>query len=311
VIYTSGSTGQPKGVMVEHQGIVNRLNWMQKAYPISSGDCILQKTPYTFDVSVWELLWWSFQGAKVVMLESGGEKEPAKIIKAIEKHGVSTMHFVPSMLNAFLTYIEQFPIRQETRNLRQVFASGEALGIEQVHQFTRLIGNQDTALHNLYGPTEASVDVSYFDCREVKNRSIIPIGKPIDNIQLHIFNKSLGLSPIGVAGELCISGAGLARGYLNNKKLTSEKFIPHPFKEGERLYKTGDLARWLPDGNIEFLGRKDHQLKIRGHRIEAGEIEQALLQHPDIQSCVVIGKELESGKELVAYLVGKTASIDE
>ncbi|MCB9348850.1 MAG: amino acid adenylation domain-containing protein [Lewinellaceae bacterium] len=305
IIYTSGSTGRPKGVMIEHQGVVNRLNWMRKAYPIGATDCILQKTPYTFDVSVWELLWWSLQGAKVAILEPGGEKEPAKIVAAIEKYRVTAMHFVPSMLNAFLAYIRQFPISGETLSLKQVFASGEALGAEQIRQFFHLIGNEQTALHNLYGPTEASIDVSYYDCRELGNQSIVPIGKPIDNIQLYIINKNEQLTPIGIAGELCISGAGLARGYLNNPELTAQKFIPHPFEAGKRFYKTGDLARWLPDGNIEFLGRIDHQLKIRGYRIEAGEIEQYLLQHPSIQSVVVIGKEMGQGKELAAYLVAR------
>lgn len=307
IIYTSGSTGQPKGVMIEHQGIVNRLNWMQNAYPIGQGDCILQKTPYTFDVSVWEVLWWSLQGATVVMLEPKSEKEPAKIIETIAKYQVSTMHFVPSMLNAFLAYVHQFPIQQETQSLRQVFASGEALGMEQIHQFNQLIGNKQTLLHNLYGPTEASIDVSYFDCRELGNKSMVPIGKPIENIELHIINKNRELVPLGITGELCISGVGLARGYVNNPILTAEKFIPHPFKEGERLYKTGDLARWLPDGNIEFLGRIDHQLKIRGYRIEAGEIEQALLAYPTVESVVVIGykKKKEESQELVAYLTAQ------
>jgi len=215
------------------------------------------------------------------------------------------MHFVPSMLTAFLGYVQQFPITTATKSLRQVFASGEALGVEQVQQFFQHIGNSKTALHNLYGPTEASIDVSYFDCQTLGNSTIVPIGKPIENIQLQILNSNQQLVPIGTAGELYISGIGLSRGYLNNPTLTAEKFIPHPFKEEERLYKTGDLARWLPDGNIEFLGRIDHQLKIRGYRIEAGEIEQALLAHEAIQSAVVIGLDFENSKELVAYLVPK------
>lgn len=303
IIYTSGSTGQPKGVMIEHQAIVNRLNWMQNVYPIAEGDCILQKTPYTFDVSVWELLWWALQGAKVGMLAPGAEKEPDKIIEAIERYKVTTMHFVPSMLSAFLQHITVHPLSGQTHSLRQVFTSGEALNASQVLDFRRLVGSQ-VSLHNLYGPTEASIDVSYFDCSQIENPAqSVPIGKPIENIQLYILDKQLEVLPIGVAGELHIGGIGLARGYLNNESLTQEKFIPHPFTLGERLYKTGDLARWLPNGDIEFLGRMDHQLKIRGYRIEAGEVEQALLQHPAIQNCVVVGKEIGGNQELVAYVV--------
>ena len=241
------------------------------------------------------------------MLTPGAEKEPAKIIEAIARHQVSTMHFVPSMLAAFLGYIQKAPLQEETKSLRQVFASGEALGLVQVQQFFGHINNPTTALHNLYGPTEASIDVSYFDCHTLGNRNMVPIGKPIDNIQLHIINEQKELTPLGIAGELCISGVGLSRGYLNNPILTAEKFIPSPFKEGERLYKTGDLARWLPDGNIEFLGRIDFQLKIRGYRIEAGEIEQALLSHPSIHHCTVVGKTINKDTELVAYIVAKEA----
>ncbi|MCB0599239.1 MAG: amino acid adenylation domain-containing protein, partial [Phaeodactylibacter sp.] len=303
VIYTSGSTGWPKGVMIQHSGIVNRLNWMQHAYPIGPGDCILQKTPYTFDVSVWELIWWSMQGAKLALLGPGEEKDPSRILDAISRYGVTTMHFVPSMLGAFLAYLEQHPAGRQSQSLRQVFASGEALSASQVNRFFQLIGNENTALHNLYGPTEASIDVSYYDCRLLGAGSVVPIGKPIENIALYILDGQEKLSPVGIAGELCISGIGLARGYLNNPELTADKFIPHPFREGERLYRTGDLARWLPDGNIEFLGRIDHQLKIRGYRIEAGEVEQALLEHPAIKSAVVEGREFRQGKELVAYLV--------
>ncbi|MEK4732085.1 non-ribosomal peptide synthase/polyketide synthase [Paenibacillus sp. FSL L8-0641] len=305
VIYTSGSTGKPKGVMIENYSVINRINWMQKQYPIAEGDVILQKTPYTFDVSVWELLWWSFTGAKVCLLIPGGEKNPEEIVKAIEKNKVTTMHFVPSMLSVFLEYVEEKGIIEEIASLKQVFASGEALNLKQVEKFNKLLYKEKgTSLHNLYGPTEATVDVSYFGCSTEEELELVPIGKPIDNIKLYVVSKEKGLQPIGVAGELCIAGDGLARGYLNRPELTEEKFAANPFAPGERMYRTGDLARWLPDGNLEYLGRIDHQVKIRGYRIELGEIENRLLKHETIKEAVVLDKEGADGnKYLCAYVV--------
>ncbi|BBB93454.1 MAG TPA: non-ribosomal peptide synthetase [Methylomusa anaerophila] len=305
VIYTSGSTGKPKGVLIEHYSLINRLNWMQKSYPIGEKDTILQKTPYTFDVSVWELFWWSLQGSRVCFLQPGGEKDPGKIVDEIEKNKVTTMHFVPSMLNAFLEYIEGGMDLKRLASLRQVFASGEALPLQQVKRFNNsLNASNNTKLHNLYGPTEASIDVSYFDCSSGEELNVIPIGKPIDNIRLYVLDKSQRLQPVGVTGELYIAGDGLARGYLNRPDLTAEKFVSDPFTPGERMYRTGDLARWLPDGNIEYLGRIDHQVKIRGLRIELGEIENQLLSHPAIKEAVVVTKESKEGsKYLCGYVV--------
>lgn len=304
VIYTSGSTGKPKGTMIEHSSVINRLNWMQKKYPIGIGDMILQKTPFTFDVSVWELFWWCFKGAGVCFLKHGGEKDPEAIVDAVEKYGITTMHFVPSMLNAFLDFIEASGDWNRLGSLRQVFASGEALTLKQVHRFNALLYQRvGTTLHNLYGPTEATVDVSYYDCSPWKGPEFVPIGRPIDNICLYVVDKNNRLQPVGIAGELCIAGDGLARGYLNRTELTAEKFIPNPFLPGARMYRTGDLARWMPDGNIEYLGRIDYQVKIRGFRIELGEIETQLLKHRAIKEAVVVDFNIGDEKNLAAYFV--------
>jgi amino acid adenylation domain-containing protein/FkbM family methyltransferase len=325
VIYTSGSTGKPKGTMIEHRSLVNRLNWMQKAYPLEEKDVILQKTPFIFDVSVWELFWWSFRGASLCMLGPGEEKNPASIIEAVETNKVTVMHFVPSMLNAFLEFLESMPTQHVNKltGLRLVFASGEALAVNHVERFNRLLNRVlNTRLINLYGPTEATVDVSYFNCPTAGIPGNIPIGKPIDNIKLYIIDRELHLQPMEIPGELCISGVGLARGYINKPELTAEKFDQdffdfhdyHDDKKKEtilqksppgrrRLYKTGDLVRWLPDGNIEFLGRMDHQVKIRGFRIELGEIENRLLSHEAIKEAVVIAVASGGGENyLRAYI---------
>jgi amino acid adenylation domain-containing protein len=307
VIYTSGSTGKPKGVMVEHKAIVNRLLWMQKEYPLSVEDVILQKTTYTFDVSLWELLWWSFTGAKVCLLGPGEEKDILAIIRAIERNQVSVMHFVPSMFTIFLDHISQYQETSRIKTLKRIFASGEALGLKQVLDFNHNIRKVNgTELINLYGPTEAAVDVTYFNTSIGDFEKEIPIGKPIDNTSLYIIEKHDILSPIGVPGELCISGVCLARGYLNRPELTAEKFVENPFIPGERMYRSGDLARWLPDGNIEFLDRIDKQVKIRGFRIELGEIESRLLDIEEVKEAVVLAREDEVGdKYLCAYIVGE------
>lgn len=313
LIYTSGSTGKPKGVMIEHFSIVNRLGWMQSQYPIGTGDRILQKTPFTFDVSVWELFWWSMTGAEVVFLAPGMEKDPIVIAETIQKKKITTMHFVPSMLSAFLDCIEENKGCYDFHGLRQVFVSGEAISRQQVERFKCLIADiYGTKLYNLYGPTEATVDVSYFDCLQEYDYKSIPIGKPIFNTKLFIVDAKNRLKPIGIAGELCIAGDGLARGYLNREDLTNEKFVPNPFSEkDEKMYHTGDLARWLPDGNIEYLSRMDYQVKIRGVRIELGEIESKLYEFGKeagkteiIKETVVIdGTDEEGDKYLCAYFV--------
>jgi len=306
VIYTSGSTGKPKGVMIEHRSLMNRLSWMQNAYPINENDVILQKTPFYFDVSVWELFWWGFQGAKLCFLMPGGEGIPLAIVETIKKHKISVMHFVPSMLNVFLDYLEGKSAEEikKLSSVKQVFASGEALTPSHVRKYNNIFGKYtDTKLTNLYGPTEATVDVSYFDCPANGNIENIPIGKPIDNTKFFII-KDNRLLPVGETGELCVSGVGVARGYINNTKLTNEKFVDNPFLPGELMYRTGDIARWLPDGNIEYLGREDNQVKIRGLRIELGEIESTIRDFHSINDCIaVVKKYSENIILIIAYVV--------
>ena len=310
MIYTSGTTGNPKGVMCHHRGLINRIEWMQNKYPIDSSDTILQKTTYTFDVSVWEIIWWSFTGAKVVMLEPGGEKEPAAICAAIARSQITTIHFVPSMLKAFLMHLSENPADiPRIRSLRNVFSSGEALKPEYVRDFYKQLktyGN-NTKIANFYGPTEASIDVTYYDCQE--DQEIIPIGKPISNTSIFIRNGNC-LCGIKVPGELCIAGVGVAKGYHGSEAMTNEKFIRNPYGEG-KLYRTGDLARWLPDGNIEYLGRLDEQVKIRGFRIELEGIAKVIRKQPGIIDTVVIAQSDGSDdKYLCAYLVA-SKEVDE
>jgi amino acid adenylation domain-containing protein len=301
IIYTSGSTGRPKGVMIEHRPVINRVSWMQNFSPLDENDVILHKTPLLFDVSIWELFWWTLAGARVCLLGPGMEKDPTAMIGTISKTGVSTMHFVPSMLQAFMEYCEANGSSSRLGSLRRVFASGEALKPDHCSKFLQLFtdGNH-TRLINLYGPTEATVDVSYYDCAEPHPRGIIPIGAPIDNTTLLVMNRQLQLQGVGVPGELCIAGAGLARGYLNRPPQTGTSFPKLPLLEGKRIYRTGDLARFLPDGNIEFLGRIDHQVKIRGFRIELGEIEQCLARVGGFQETVVLLKHDSAGDPLLA-----------
>ncbi|MFF2886826.1 amino acid adenylation domain-containing protein [Paenibacillus sp. NPDC057967] len=305
VLYTSGSTGQPKGVMIEHHSVVNRIGWMQKEYGLDASSVILQKTPITFDVSVWELFWWSFAGARLVLLPPGGEKDPALMLDTINRHSVTTMHFVPSMLHLFLEHPDLLRGEAKLESLTHVFASGEALTTDQAERFRERIGVPFGAkLINLYGPTEATVDVSYYDCSTGPVPIQVPIGKPIDNIALYIVSGAMALQPVGIAGELCISGVGLARGYMGRPDLTEERFVRNPFRKGSLMYRTGDLARWLPDGTIQYLGRIDHQVKLRGLRIECGEIEHVLLRHPAVSEAVVMKRTAASGSEyLCAYVV--------
>lgn len=302
MIYTSGSTGKPKGVMNIHRSLSNRLHWMQQAYQLTPADHILQKTPFSFDVSVWEFFWPLLTGARLVVARPGGHQDPTYLVSIIAEQHITTLHFVPSMLQAFLMDTEL----QRCTNLKRVICSGEALTLELQERFFKHFDANSTELHNLYGPTEAAIDVTYWQCRPESNQWIVPIGYPIANTQIYILDRSHRPVPIGVPGELYIGGIGLARGYFNRPELTAEKFIPDPFNQqaGARLFKTGDLARYRADGAIEFLGRIDHQVKIRGFRIELGEIEVVLTQHPAIKEAVVVAREDTPGnKRLVAYLV--------
>ncbi|MNC02791.1 Linear gramicidin synthase subunit B [compost metagenome] len=297
VLYTSGSTGQPKGVMLSHRGVVNRLLWMQQAYPLAADDHVLQKTPFAFDVSVWEFFWPLLVGARLHVAIPDGHKEPGYLANVIRKQDIGVVHFVPSMLQQFL----QHPgVADRTGSLRHIVCSGEALPIDVQKDALEMFPN--THLHNLYGPTEASVDVSFWECRTEPDATSVPIGTPVANTQLYILDSTMSPVPDGVAGELFIGGIQLARGYLGRPDLTAERFVANPFKAG-RLYATGDLARFRADGTIEYIGRTDYQVKIRGFRIEIGEIEAILGEHPAVDACVVVVHEWSaSDKRLTAFL---------
>jgi amino acid adenylation domain-containing protein len=299
VIYTSGSTGKPKGAMNVHGGLSNRLLWMQERYELKGSDRVLQKTPYTFDVSVWEFFWPLLSGAVLVMARPGGQQDGEYLRETIQRYGITTMHFVPPMLSAWLE-VEGV---ERCGSLKRVICSGEALGAEAARKFQQRLGGAE--LHNLYGPTEASIDVSWWECRREWEKDFVPIGQPIANTGLYVLDGGMKPVPVGVGGELYIGGTGLGRGYLNRPELTGEKFVPNPFGEGgERLYRTGDLARWMEEGTIEFLGRLDHQVKVRGYRIELGEIETALSEQAGVEQAVVLAREDRAGeKRLVGYVV--------
>ena len=299
VIYTSGSTGQPKGAMNTHHGICNRLLWMQQAYRLTPADRVLQKTPYSFDVSAWEFFWPLSAGARLVLARPGGHREPHYLASLIETEQITICHFVPSMLRAFL---EEPGLQPRCRSLREVFCSGEALSEDLPERF---FAQMSAGLHNLYGPTEAAIDVTFWACKRGSSGRI-PIGRPVANTKVYVLDQRLQPVPVGVSGELYIGGVQLARGYLNRPELTAERFLPNPFTPGERLYRTGDQVRWRPDGNLEFLGRLDQQVKLRGFRIELGEVEAVLGQHPQVREAVVLLREDHPGDQhLVAYVVSR------
>ncbi|CRM27937.1 Gramicidin S synthase II [Pseudomonas sp. 28 E 9] len=299
VIYTSGSTGQPKGVINEHAGVVNRLLWMQDAHSLKAQDAVLQKTPFSFDVSVWEFFWPLMTGARLVMARPGGHKEPAYLCDVIESERITTLHFVPSMLDVFLAHGDV----GQAAGLVRVMCSGEALPGSLVRRFKQQLPG--IGLYNLYGPTEAAVDVTAWNCASSDVPDNTPIGKPIANTRMYVLDEQLQPVPLGVVGELFIGGVQVARGYLNRAQLTAERFLKDPFSEG-RMYRTGDLGRYLPDGNLEYLGRNDDQVKIRGLRIELGEIQARLLEHPAVKDAVVVARE----DRLVAYYTGAATAIE-
>ncbi|MEW5927674.1 MAG: amino acid adenylation domain-containing protein [Gemmatimonadota bacterium] len=303
VIYTSGSTGQPKGAMNAHRGIVNRLLWMQREYGLAADDVVLQKTPFSFDVSVWEFFWPLVAGAKLVLARPEGHRDPHYLSELIEEQGVTTLHFVPSMLQAFLDAGEPW----RCGSVRRVVCSGEALGAEVRDRFFERLPHAE--LHNLYGPTEAAVDVTFHACE--RGRPTVPIGRPVANTRIHVLDGGLRQSPVGVPGELYIGGVQVGRGYHGRPGLTAERFVPDPFaaEPGARMYRTGDRARWLATGEVEYLGRLDEQVKVRGHRIELGEIESALLRQPGVREAVAAAREDAPGHaRLVAYVVADEAA---
>ncbi|WP_442588338.1 amino acid adenylation domain-containing protein [Pedobacter sp. AW31-3R] len=299
VIYTSGSTGNPKGCMIEHKSVINRIAWMWGHYGFNHSDVILQKTTFTFDVSVPEIFGPLCWGATMVLCHKDDIGSPERLLTLISLHKVTSTHFVPVMLNAFINDFEDNKsLAEQMSSLRRVFSSGEALAIQTVKNWYSLL---NTPLFNLYGPTETSIEVTYFDTD--KNDITIPIGKPIWNTNIYILSNNRDLLPVGAIGEIYIGGAGLSRGYLNKPEMTAERFIPNPFISDSRIYRSGDLGRWLPDGNIEYIGRIDEQVKIRGYRIELGEIESAIQSSPEIQSAVVTVRENAIGeKRLLAYV---------
>jgi amino acid adenylation domain-containing protein len=298
VIYTSGSTGIPKGVMVTHAGVCNRLLWMQDQYHLRADDRVLQKTPYSFDVSVWEIFWPLLNGACLVIATPGGHRDASYLLDVITEKQVSVVHFVPSMLELFLAQ----PGVERCVSLRLVIASGEPLQLDLQRRF---FGRLQAMLNNLYGPTETTVDSTFWNCDPKTSLTIVPIGRPIANTQMYILDRTMHPVPVGVTGELYIGGAGVARGYLNRPALTAERFVVDPFSgdPSSRLYRTGDLGRYLPDGVIEYVGRTDYQVKIRGYRIELGEIEMALRSHERVREAVVEVQEEGGDKRLVAYYV--------
>ncbi|MGO3988222.1 amino acid adenylation domain-containing protein [Pseudomonas sp. SAS7] len=305
VIYTSGSTGRPKGAGNSHQALVNRLWWMQKAYGLDASDSVLQKTPFSFDVSVWEFFWPLMTGARLVVAQPGAHRDPQLLVDTINHYGISTLHFVPSMLQAFMTH----EAVESCTSLKRVVCSGEALPAELARQTLQRL--PAAGLYNLYGPTEAAIDVTHWTCQPDESISV-PIGQPIDNLKTHILEGSLQPAVRGSAGELYLGGVGLARGYHQRPSLTAERFVPDPFSDnGGRLYRTGDLARYRADGVIDYAGRIDHQVKIRGLRIELGEIEARLLELASVQEAVVLAQDGPSGKQLVGYVVPVDNTQDE
>jgi amino acid adenylation domain-containing protein/non-ribosomal peptide synthase protein (TIGR01720 family) len=299
VIFTSGSTGEPKGAVNTHRAICNRLRWMQETYRLTEVDRVLQKTPFGFDVSVWELFWPLVTGSRLAMARPGGHRDTVYLRETIRDLGITTLHFVPSMLQAFL---EETGI-EACLSLKRVICSGEALAPDLAARFSRRLG---AGLHNLYGPTEAAVDVTFWACAGRDGRKNVPIGWPIANTSIHLLDRQLRPVPSGIPGELYIGGRPVGRGYLGRPDLTAERFVPDPFAEepGARLYRTGDLVRRRPEGALEFLGRLDLQVKIRGFRIEPGEIEAVLGQHPGVREVAVLAREERPGRNvLIAYFV--------
>ncbi|WP_269330724.1 non-ribosomal peptide synthetase [Streptacidiphilus albus] len=303
VLFTSGSTGRPKGVAVPHAGVVNLLRRLQHDHRLSASDRVLQKTPFGFDVSVWEFFWPLLEGATLVLARPGGHRDPAYLAEVIQRQRITVTHFIPSMLQAFL----REPAAASCGGLRVVFSGGEALTAELRDAVGRVL---DVPLYNQYGPTEASVDVTSWSCAERSDGATVPIGRPVWNTSVYVLDAGLRPVPVGVAGELYLAGAQLARGYHGRPGLTAERFVADPFgRVGTRMYRTGDLARWRADGNLEYVGRVDEQVKLRGYRIELGEVEAALAGCAGVAHAVVVVREDVPGdRRLVGYAVAQAGT---
>lgn len=310
VIYTSGSTGTPKGARISHKSAINRILWMQEAYPLEENSVILQKTPYTFDVSVWEIFWWGMCGGSLATSKPEEHFLPAKILEEVANNQVTHLHFVPSVFDVFLTYLEQHKEEcDKFHSVQHIFLSGEALNAELITRFYALFSYENQKLHNLYGPTECAIDVTYYDCIPKENIPV-PIGKPIYNTQIYILDTYLNPMPIGIVGELCIGGINVGQGYLNKPELTADKFIHNPFETG-MLYRTGDFAYFRQDGQIIFIGRMDSQIKWNGQRIELTEIENTIRSISGIDSVAVIIKKNGEKNILAAFYCGTNISPQE
>ncbi len=298
VIYTSGSTGTPKGVLNRHDGVANHLAWMAETFPLTANERVLAKTPAMFDVSVWEWFWPLSQGASLVLTRAGGERDPRYLIDTIESHGVTNVHFVPTLLRVFLERSDL----DRCRSVRRLFCSGEALTADLRDRFFERMSGPP-ALINLYGPTEAAVHVTGWICTPDETGPV-PIGRPLPNVRAYIVDDDLSPVAQGVQGELLIGGIQVASGYLGRSELTTERFISDPFADscGSRCYRTGDRVSWRADGAIEFFGRSDSQVQLGGARVELGEIEAALRRHPAIADAAVIVRDTGRSRRLYAYL---------
>ncbi|MCX2735465.1 MULTISPECIES: non-ribosomal peptide synthetase [unclassified Bacillus (in: firmicutes)] len=308
IIYTSGSTGTPKGVAVEHRQAAAFLSGMQGQFPLTEEDIIVMKSSFSFDASIWQLFWWTMSGASVYLLPAGWEKDPVRMIEVFSSEKVTTAHFIPAMVNSFLDALETEPEETRTRlgrTLTRVFAGGEALSPLTAARFADLL--PETVLIHGYGPTEATVDAAFYVCDRKRDsgRTRLPIGKPVPGARLYVLDSGGTIQPAGVAGELYIAGTGVARGYLNRPELTEERFLDDPFYPGERMYQTGDIARWTEDGLVEWLGRSDGQVKVRGYRIEPGEIEAAIRRIDGIREAAVTARTEHGDTALYAYIEGR------
>ncbi|WP_339520288.1 non-ribosomal peptide synthetase [Pseudomonas proteolytica] len=295
VIYTSGSTGQPKGVGNTHGALAERLQWMQATYQLDESDVLMQKAPISFDVSVWECFWPLITGCRLVLAGPGEHRDPHRIAQLVQEHGVTTLHFVPPLLQLFVDE----PLAAECTSLRRVFSGGEALPAELRNRV--LAQWPAVQLHNRYGPTETAINVTHWHCQDADGERS-PIGRPLGNVICRVLDAQFNLLPAGVPGELCIGGIGLARGYLGRAGLTAERFVADPLgAAGARLYRTGDRVRWAADGVLEYLGRLDQQVKLRGFRVEPEEIEARLLAQHGIAQAVVLIRDTAGGAQLIGY----------